>query len=91
LVGRGSFVAKVSARVGDPAGVHAMTLRYRSLDPGTPWHSEPMTPVEDGYEATVPLPASGLAYRLEVTDTWGNTAMIPDYRKETPYRVIAGR
>jgi hypothetical protein len=85
---RPSFVTRISARVDDPAGVSTVTVRYRSLDPGATWQSMQMTPAKDGFETTLPLPLAGLAYRLDVTDAWGNTAMFPDYRQETPYRIV---
>jgi hypothetical protein len=93
-VGRSSFVVgpvRITANVQDPAGVAAVTLHYRSLTVGESWRSLAMTADRNSYEAMVPLSPDGLAYRLTVTDIWGNTALFPDYRSETPYRVVGGR
>jgi hypothetical protein len=87
----GGAQVHITARVKDLSGLKTVTLRFRSLAPGESWQTTPMTEGGGGYEATVALPSAGLAYRLDVVDPWGNAAMFPDFRKETPYRVVSGR
>jgi hypothetical protein len=79
----------ITARVTDPEGVKRVVLFYKPLPSQKKWQSVEMKlTANELYSASVPLTSEGLLYRFAAWDLAGNAALYPDFRVETPYRII---
>ncbi|MBI4569427.1 MAG: hypothetical protein HY719_13615 [Planctomycetes bacterium] len=87
--GKGDREAEVRVKVTDGSRLAGVTLHYKLLPSKAIWRRKEMAAVRDGvYGTTAPLTRSGLQYYFTAVDEHGNAAQAPDFRAETPYKVI---
>jgi hypothetical protein len=85
---------RVTARVGSPAGVKSVRLRYRHLTQFEDYETLEMKPDQKTglYAAVIPgaflVPQWDLMYFVEAIDAAGNGRMYPDLEKEAPYVIV---
>lgn len=88
---------RIAAVVKDPAGVHAVRLRYRHLTQYEDYNTLPMTldPKSGAYTASIPaafiVPRWDLMFFVEAIDNHGNGRNYPDFEVEAPYVVVPVR
>lgn len=88
---------RIAAVVKDPAGVHAVRLRYRHLTQYEDYNTLPMTldPKSGAYAASIPaafiVPRWDLMFFVEAVDNHGNGRNYPDFEVEAPYVVVPVR
>lgn len=79
----------VTAVVTDSSGVGAVYLKTKGFPSERTWSIMRMDSRSGGvYTATVPVMPEGLMWSIEAVDKDGNGSMWPDFRQETPYRVV---
>ena len=78
----------VNAVVEDPSGVGSVQLKTKPFPSERFWTTSPMTKKGDVYVGEVLISPEGLMWCIEAVDADGNGAMWPNFREETPYRVV---
>ena len=79
---------RVTARIEDPSAVAAVFLKTKSFPSERSWNLTPMNGSGDLYTIEVTVPFEGLMWCIEALDADGNGTMWPDFRRETPYKVV---
>ena len=79
---------RVYARVSDYKGVGKVFLKTKPMPSESDWTLLPMTLQDDFYTAEVPVSSDGLMWCIEALDIDGNGTLWPNFRVETPYRII---
>jgi hypothetical protein len=88
---------RITAELGDPAGVKWVRLRYRALNQQQDYRALPMLPVGDKGLFVATIPAEDvrtewdLMYYVEVMNAKGVGRVYPDLEQETPYVVVTLR
>jgi hypothetical protein len=72
----------------DARGVDKVYLKTKSFPSERSWTSTPMTIRRDMFSAEVPITPEGLMWCIEALDKDGNGTLWPDFRRETPYKVV---
>lgn len=79
---------QVTVLVTDPSGVAKVMLKTKPMPSERVWSLAPMELRDGLYRAEVVAPSEGLMWCIEALDADGNGTMWPNFRKETPYRVV---
>lgn len=80
------LVVKVKAT--DPRGVENVSLKFKLMPSQTDWYEKTMTLKDGVYVGEALVPNDGMLWCLTALDADGNGTMWPDFRKETPYKVV---
>jgi hypothetical protein len=79
---------KVAVTFKDPAKCGKVSLKWKPMPSETDWTLTPMAASNGVYSAQVDVTPDGLLWCVEVVDTAGTGTIWPDFRVETPYRVV---
>ena len=78
----------ITARVTDPSGVAKVVLKTKPFPSHRDWGTTEMQGANGIYTGAQTVPSEGLVWCIEALDKDGNGTMWPDFRKQTPYRVV---
>ncbi len=72
----------------DPSRVGRVWLKWKPMPSETDWTLTAMTRSGDAFTAQASISPDGLLWCVQAVDDVGVGVMWPDFRKETPYRVV---
>lgn len=79
---------KVTVTLTNPAAARKVSLKHKAMPSEVDWSLTPMERRGSAFVAQVDVAPEGHMWCVEVVDTSGIGAMWPDFRVETPYRVV---